>query len=94
MDSSVSGKDELWFRRVCHHVPHELYIQSVRHCGHCWNGHKTHGGVCQVFPPSYQLTALTLGPKRGLVTRQALLLPNLLKYLQDTISYYCDGFWE
>ena len=25
MDSSVSGKDEIWFLRVCHHVPHELY---------------------------------------------------------------------
>ena len=25
MDSSVSGKDETWFLRVCHHVPHELY---------------------------------------------------------------------
>ena len=26
MDSSVSGKDEIWFLRVCHHVPHELYV--------------------------------------------------------------------
>ena len=25
MDSSVSGKDEIWFLRLCHHVPHELY---------------------------------------------------------------------
>ena len=25
MDSSVSGKDEIWFLRVCHHVPHQLY---------------------------------------------------------------------
>jgi len=25
MDSSVSGKDEIWFLPVCHHVPHELY---------------------------------------------------------------------
>jgi len=25
MDASVSGKDEIWFLRVCHHVPHELY---------------------------------------------------------------------
>jgi len=25
MDSSVSGKDEIWFLRVCYHVPHELY---------------------------------------------------------------------
>jgi hypothetical protein len=25
MDSSVSGKDEIWFLRVCHHVPHEVY---------------------------------------------------------------------
>ena len=25
MDSSGSGKDEIWFLRVCHHVPHELY---------------------------------------------------------------------
>ena len=25
MDSSVSGKDEIWFLRECHHVPHELY---------------------------------------------------------------------
>jgi len=25
MDSSVSGKDEIWFLRVCHHVPHEIY---------------------------------------------------------------------
>ena len=27
MDSSVSGKDELWFLRVCHQVPHELYCR-------------------------------------------------------------------
>jgi len=25
MDSSVSAKDEMWFLRVCHQVPHELY---------------------------------------------------------------------
>jgi len=25
MDSSVSRKEEIWFLRVCHHVPHELY---------------------------------------------------------------------
>ena len=25
MDSFVSGKDKMWFLRVCHHVPHELY---------------------------------------------------------------------
>ena len=25
MDSSVSGKDEISFLRVCHHVPHALY---------------------------------------------------------------------
>jgi len=29
MDSSVSGKDEIWFLRVCHHVPHELYTTWV-----------------------------------------------------------------
>ena len=28
MDSYVSGKDEIWFLRVCHHVPHELYYIS------------------------------------------------------------------
>ena len=28
MDSSVSGKDEIWFLRVCHHVPHELYNKT------------------------------------------------------------------
>ena len=28
MDSSVSGKDEIWFLRVCHHVPHELHLQT------------------------------------------------------------------
>jgi len=27
MDSSVSGKDEIWFLRMCHHVPHELYLR-------------------------------------------------------------------
>jgi len=26
MDSSVSGKDEIWFLRVFHQVPHELYL--------------------------------------------------------------------
>ena len=31
MDSSVSGKGEFWFLRVCHHVPHELYLIS---CGY------------------------------------------------------------
>ena len=30
MDSSVSGKDGIWFLRVCHHVPHELYTPRVR----------------------------------------------------------------
>ena len=25
MDSFISGKDEIWFLRVCYHVPHELY---------------------------------------------------------------------
>ena len=25
MDSSVSGKDEIWFLRLCHQVPHGLY---------------------------------------------------------------------
>ena len=30
MDSSVSGKDEIWFLRVCHHVPHELYDYLLR----------------------------------------------------------------
>jgi len=25
MDLSVSWKDEIWFLRVRHHVPHELY---------------------------------------------------------------------
>ena len=29
MDSSVSGKDEIWFLRVCHQVPHELYQHCV-----------------------------------------------------------------
>ena len=28
MDSSVSGKDEIWFLGVCHHVPHELYLHN------------------------------------------------------------------
>jgi len=42
-----------------------VHIQSVRHCGHCWNGHKTNGRGCPVFPPSHQLTALNLGPKRA-----------------------------
>jgi len=35
MDSSVSGKDEIWFLRVCHHVPHELYtIETGPHSVH------------------------------------------------------------
>ena len=29
MDSSVSGKDEIWFLRVRHHVPHELYLPFI-----------------------------------------------------------------
>ena len=32
MDSSVSGKDEIWFLRVCHHVPHELLQTTRRDC--------------------------------------------------------------
>jgi len=31
MDSSVSGKDEIWFLRVCHHVSHELYEVTARY---------------------------------------------------------------
>jgi len=30
MDSSFSGKDEIWYLRVCHHVPHELYEVTAR----------------------------------------------------------------
>ena len=30
MDSSVSGKAEIWFMRVCHHVPHELYYYTQK----------------------------------------------------------------
>jgi len=26
---TVSGKDEIWFLRVCHHVPHELYSEFL-----------------------------------------------------------------
>ena len=29
MDSSVSGKDDIWFLRVCRHVPHELYLNLL-----------------------------------------------------------------
>ena len=29
MDSSISGKVEIWFLSVCHHVPHELYYVLV-----------------------------------------------------------------
>ena len=29
MDPSVSGKDKIWFLRVCHHVPHELYVEVI-----------------------------------------------------------------
>ena len=37
MDSSVSGKDEIWFLRVCHHVPHELYLSFKFSCfGSLW----------------------------------------------------------
>ena len=25
MDSSVSPKDEIWFLRVCHHIPNAVY---------------------------------------------------------------------
>jgi len=28
MVSSVYAKDEIWFLRVCHHVPHDLYFGS------------------------------------------------------------------
>jgi len=33
MDSSVSGKDEIWFLRLCHQVPHELqaYIDGSKY---------------------------------------------------------------
>ena len=31
MDLSVSGKDEIWFLCVCHHVPHELYHVEEHH---------------------------------------------------------------
>jgi len=44
MDSSVSEKDETWFLRVCHHVPHELYslpniLRVVKSGGMRWTGH-------------------------------------------------------
>ena len=37
MDSSVSGKDEIWFLRVCHHVPHELYHVTPINMHHKWH---------------------------------------------------------
>ena len=40
MDSSVSAKDEIWFLRVCHHVPHELYYSVY-----------TAIGIYRVVPP-------------------------------------------
>ena len=33
MDSSVSGKDEIWFLRVSYDVPHELYQNLVASIG-------------------------------------------------------------
>jgi len=39
MDSSVSRKDEIWFLRVCHHVPHELDILA-QHCAFYIDRHK------------------------------------------------------
>jgi hypothetical protein len=29
MDSSVSGKDEIWFMRVCHHISNTVYLLHV-----------------------------------------------------------------
>ena len=52
MDSSVSGKDEIWFLRVCHHVPHELYISlCVGDCLMCRSGRDspTHSGIYQMM---------------------------------------------
>ena len=49
MDSSVSGKDEFWFLRVCHHVPHELYMQLVQMAG-------MSGTVWHSAMPTEQLT--------------------------------------
>jgi len=48
MDSSVSGKDEIWFLRVCHHVPHELYYPFKR---------------CQV-PVGHSVYLVTVGGRR------------------------------
>jgi len=47
MDSSVSGKDEIWFLRVCHHVPHELYSNMHFTC--------TKGTKFLYHPSDYQL---------------------------------------
>ena len=54
MDSSVSGKDEMWFLRVCHHVPHELY--DSKHCisKHCFL-RKQRWGIESLITPSYIL---------------------------------------
>ena len=39
MDSSVQAKEEMWFLRVCHQLPHELYslrasIQPTSYADH------------------------------------------------------------
>jgi len=31
MDSSVSPKDEIWFLRVCHHIPNAVYFALESH---------------------------------------------------------------
>ena len=58
MDSSVSGKDEIWFLRVCHHVPHELYLSVISLLYlHTTSSHPP----CRYHPPPPPVVSSLLG---------------------------------
>jgi len=64
MDSSVSGKDEIWFLRVCHHVPHELYhclLDSLCSCTE--NGSGLDNGLVRERSFLYNAKAITHGER-------------------------------
>jgi len=65
MDSSVSGKDEIWFLRVCHHVPHELYLcaamcDAVRFRSTLGNVPECRVGVLEIYREAYVIESANI----------------------------------
>ena len=87
MDSSVSGKDEIWFLRVCHHVPHELYQMDEGSSGGPLLGFSiVRLLTVQTFPPLYFLTPGKNNCTVGWLCYTYRVFHDLRTLLQEVIS--------